>query len=127
MKRLGVNATIGVWHIWLPSMLDAGVMQFGTEQFDKMAAPMKSYTKLGLRPGLEGDVPGALFWRMEKAITRKDDRYKRAWNAGEAVTRREALWMSSLWGAEIINEQDRLGSIEPGKLADLVGVAKDYM
>ena len=127
MKKLGVIATIGVWHIWLPSMIDAGVMQFGTERFDKMAAPMKSYTKIGLRPGLEGDVPGAIFWRMEKAITRKDDKYMREWNRTEAVTRQEALWMSTLWGAEVIGEKHKLGSIEVGKLADLVVVDKDFM
>ena len=127
MNKLGVNATIAAWHIWLPSMVEAGVTQFGTEKFDKMAAPMKSYIQIGSHPGLEGDVPGPMFWRIEKAVTRKDDLYKRTWNASEAVTRQEALWMSTLWPAEIINEQDRLGSIEPGKLADLVVVDKDYL
>lgn len=127
MKRLGVNASIGPWHIFLPEMLEAGVSQFGTEEFDKMAAPMKTYIKVGLHPALEGDVAGAIFWRMEKAITRKDDLYGRLWNRTESVTRQEALWMSSLWGAQMIKEDDRLGSIEVGKLADAVVIDKDYM
>ena len=35
--------------------------------------------------------------------------------------------MASLWGAEQIGEKKRLGSIEPGKYADLVVIDKDYM
>ncbi len=127
MKRLGIKASIGPWHIFLPDMLDAGVIQFGTERYGKMGAPMKSYVNEGAHPALEGDVAGAIFWRMEKAITRKDDKYNRIWNPAEAVTRQEALWMSSLWGAEEIGEQAKLGSIEPGKLADLVVIEKDFM
>jgi len=127
MKQLGVVTSIGNWHIFLPDMLDAGVIQFGTERYDKMASPTKSYLQVGSHPALEGDVPGAIFWRMEKAITRKDDKYNRPWNREEAVTRQEALWMSTLWPAEIIAEQNKLGSIEPGKLADLVVVDRDYM
>ena len=75
----------------------------------------------------KGDIAGAIFWRFEKAITRKDDKYKRVWNPKEAVTRKEALWMATVYGAEHIGEQDRLGSIEVGKLADLVVVDRDYM
>ncbi len=127
MKRLGIKASIGPWHIFLPDMLEAGLIQFGTERYSHMAAPMKSYIKEGSHPALEGDVAGAIFWRMEKAITRKDDKYKRTWNSAEAVTRQEALWMSSLWGAEEIGEQAKVGSIEPGKLADFVVIGKDFM
>ena len=127
MKRMGIRYSVGVWHIFLPDMLDAGVIQFGTERYDKMAMPLKTHLANSLPPALEGDVAGALFWRMEKAITRKDDKYKKAWNLSEAVSRQQALWMSTIYGAQELGEDDKLGSIEVGKLADLVVVDKDYM
>ena len=35
--------------------------------------------------------------------------------------------MKTLWAARFIAEDDRLGSIEPGKLADLVVLGEDYL
>ncbi len=35
--------------------------------------------------------------------------------------------MATLWGAEQIGEKSKVGSIEPGKYADLLVVDKDYM
>ncbi|OGQ52224.1 MAG: hypothetical protein A3J24_09590 [Deltaproteobacteria bacterium RIFCSPLOWO2_02_FULL_53_8] len=43
------------------------------------------------------------------------------------MTRQEALWMSTNWPAHHIGEEKKLGTIESGKLADLVVVDKDYM
>ena len=62
-----------------------------------------------------------------KAITHKGDKDGRVWNPDERVTRQEALWMSTNWSAETVGDGDKLGSIEPGKLADLVVLERDYM
>jgi hypothetical protein len=35
--------------------------------------------------------------------------------------------MYTNWTADYVSRQDRLGSLEPGKLADLVVLDKDYM
>ena len=35
--------------------------------------------------------------------------------------------MKTIWAAAFVGEQDRLGSLEPGKLADLVILDGDYM
>jgi predicted amidohydrolase YtcJ len=51
----------------------------------------------------------------------------RVWNPAEKVTRQQALWMYTLWAAGYSGEQGRLGSIEQGKLADLVVLGGDYM
>jgi 5-methylthioadenosine/S-adenosylhomocysteine deaminase len=42
-----------------------------------------------------------------------------------AVSARSALTMATLGGARVIGQQDRLGSLEPGKLADLLIVRMD--
>lgn len=47
--------------------------------------------------------------------------------ANQRITRMEALRISTIGGAWFAQEEDRLGSIEPGKLADLVVLSDDYL
>jgi predicted amidohydrolase YtcJ len=127
MAKLGIEVSVGVSHIFAPAALEAGLMEYGTERVYKMA-PIKSYINVGMHPVIEGAVDDRpVFIRLQLLITRKDEKYKRTWNLSEAVSRQQALWMASLWGAEQIGEKKRLGSIEPGKYADLVVIDKDYM
>ena len=127
MSKLGIDVSVGIAHIFAPAALEAGLMAYGTERVYNMA-PIKSYINVGMHPVVEGatdDRP--VFFRLETLITRKDEKYHRAWNPSEGVSRQQALWMATLWGAEEIGEQAKLGSIEPGKYADLLVVDKDYM
>ncbi len=127
MKQLGIAVSIGAYHVFEARNLEAGLIAYGTERVNNMM-PMKTYINLGMKPTLENDVEGyPPFWRFEKAITRKDTKYQKAWNATEAVTRQEALWMATSWGAYQLGEEKKLGTIEPGKLADLIIIDKDYM
>ena len=45
----------------------------------------------------------------------------------QKITRMEALRISTIGGAWIVREENELGSIEPGKLADLVVLSDDYL
>ena len=49
------------------------------------------------------------------------------WRPGEAVTREEALMMFTLWPAYASFQEDRLGTIEPGKRADFTVFSQDIM
>ncbi len=49
------------------------------------------------------------------------------WHAEEAVTREEALKMLTLWPAYAAFQENDLGSIEVGKIADLSAFSKDLM
>ncbi len=127
MKQLGINASIGVWHVFGESNFEAGLLQYGIERLNSIL-PIKSYLDAGLHPALEGDTnEGPTFERVQIAVTRKDRIYQREWNPQEAVSREQALRMVTLYPAEHIGESDRLGSIEVGKLADLVIIDQDYM
>ena len=126
MKKMGVYVSIGPWHLYDKNNLEGGLMAYGAERLNTLM-PMRSYITRDLKPALEGDVDVPVFWRIEKAVTRKDDFYGRVINAKEAVTREEAMWMSTIWPATQLGEEKKLGSIEPGKLADLVILDKDYM
>ena len=127
MKELGINASIGVWHVFGESNFEAGLLQYGIERLNSIL-PVKSYLDAGLHPALEGDTnEGPTFERLQIAITRKDRFYQKQWNPKEAVSREQALRMVTLYPAEHIGESDRLGSIERGKLADLVILDQDYL
>ena len=66
------------------------------------------------------------FWHIEKLVTRKDEKGK-VWGKEEAVDRRTALRMFTRWAAEYVLREDVLGSLEPGKWADLVVIDRDFL
>jgi predicted amidohydrolase YtcJ len=63
------------------------------------------------------------------AVARKDlNGYSgEGWHPELAVTREEALKMLTIWGATAAFQEDALGSIEVGKLADVSVFDKDWM
>ena len=87
-------------------------------------SPAKSLIAAGLKPIAE--TAGPPLESIEGFITRKDSQ-GRVWEASERVSRREALWMKTNWAARYTMEEDKLGTIEPGKLADVVVLGGDYM
>jgi predicted amidohydrolase YtcJ len=63
---------------------------------------------------------------MEKLVTRTDDK-GRVRGGQYALDRKTALLMATRWGARFLGEEKNLGSIEPGKFADLVVLGTDYL
>ena len=57
----------------------------------------------------------------------RTDEEGRVWGADQRVDRETALRIATQNGANYVLKGDRLGSIEPGKLADLVVLDRDYM
>jgi Predicted metal-dependent hydrolase with the TIM-barrel fold len=66
------------------------------------------------------------FFGMWMAITRKTTDGA-VLGAEETITREQALRMWTLNGAWLTFEEKNKGSIEPGKLADMVVVSKDFL
>ncbi|GMG85939.1 amidohydrolase [Biformimicrobium ophioploci] len=84
--------------------------------------PLRSAFELGMRPTLHADspmFPPDPFSLMQTAITRKT-RSGEILGAAEALSPLQALHAMTINGAYQLGLDDRLGSIEPGKLADLV-------
>jgi predicted amidohydrolase YtcJ len=63
---------------------------------------------------------------LELLQTRKDKNGK-VWGPQERVDRTTVLKMATRWAADYVLKGDKLGSIEPGKWADLVVLDQDYM
>ena len=66
------------------------------------------------------------FLSLYIAVTRKTDRGQ-AFHPEERVTRQEALKMHTIWAAYLQFSEKVKGSIEPGKLADMVVIDRDYL
>ena len=103
------------------------IYQYGEEVY-RMTA-VRDMIKAGLKPVMESDIRGkysAPLWNMEALITRTDENGK-IFGANQAITREEALWMKTNWASYYSGDEKILGTIEVGKLADLVVLGDDYM
>ena len=84
----------------------------------------KSLIEAGLKPMAE--TQGTPLANLQLFITRKGQDGK-VWGPEERVSRQEALWMKTAWAARYTEEEDKLGTIEAGKLADFVVLGGDYL
>jgi len=93
----------------------------GPEQAARIS-PMRSILKTGLHATSHTDAPVALpnLMQVAWATVNRTSRSGAVIGPDERVTPYEAMKMITLWGAEQFGEQATKGSIEPGKLADLV-------
>ena len=92
--------------------------------------PMRSVLDQGLTVTLGSDYPAFEsnpFGIMSYYVTRRDAQGQIVEPLSEAITREEVLRMYTINNAYLMFWEDRLGSIEPGKLADFVILSADLM
>jgi predicted amidohydrolase YtcJ len=102
------------WGDWYDSII-------GPEQAQRIS-PLRSVLDAGLIPNSHTDAPVALpnLMQVMWASVNRVSRSGKVMGDDERLTPLEALKAISLWGAYGHFEEDRKGSLEPGKLADLV-------
>ncbi len=89
--------------------------------------PVKDLLGRGYHLHIEGTSPTEHpMWKIEKFVTRTDDQ-GRVWGANQAIDRATALQMLTVNAAWFIGEQDELGSLEPGKWADLAVLDGNFL
>ena len=105
-----------------------GAAWYGEKYANEWMLPIASILKASGRVAGQGEGVrgGSYFTNLEMLLTRKDSK-GRVWGKQEAIDRKDLLRMYTNWTADYVSRQDRLGSLEPGKLADLVVLDKDYM
>jgi predicted amidohydrolase YtcJ len=97
---------------------------FANTRMEPIASILKAGGRVtGQGEGVRGD---SYFANLEMFLTRRDSK-GRVWGKQEAIDRKDLLRMYTNWSAEYVKRQDRLGSLEPRKFADLVVLDKDYM
>ena len=128
-KQLGVIASMQPSHAisdlyFAPSRLGMGRLQG--------AYAWQSFLKLGVPVAGGSDAPverGEPMIEFYAAVARKDlqGRSGEGWHPEEKVTREQALKMFTVYPAFSAFEEDRRGTIEVGKLADLTILDQDIM
>jgi len=101
---------------------------YGPERLQHMFA-MRDFIDAGLRPPSSSDYTASpiepMLW-LTSQVTRTDDKGQ-VWGANQRITVQEALQCATLNGARSTFDEGNRGSLEPGKLADLVVWDKDML
>ena len=99
---------------------------YGDQVANTYIDPLKSMLKAGVKLVFESDRD-TYEWRDIQLMLTRTDRKGKTWGPQEALTKEEALQAITRWAAEYVLKGDKLGSLEKGKLADLLILDKDYM
>jgi predicted amidohydrolase YtcJ len=100
--------------------------EYGEERLNSMFA-LRSFLDAGVRPTMASDYPPGPFEPMmalQSMVTRTAMDGK-VWGPRQRITIEEALRVCTLHGAYASFEEHLKGSLEPGKLADLVVLGRD--
>ncbi len=102
---------------------------YGREVVDTMAFPLKALLDAGAKVTYEssarrGDPGLTPFFDMQMFVTRRDGKGN-LWGRQHALDRKSVLRMMTRWGAEYVLKEDKIGSLEPGKYADLIVLDKN--
>jgi predicted amidohydrolase YtcJ len=126
MEDVNIDFSPPLWHphAGATPVLTAAI---GEDRYQKIY-PIKSALDAGISVGQGADWLTANpspdpFISIESMITRSnpfDPLMRGQVNPSEAISLDQALYISTLGGAEVLGADDILGSIEEGKLADLI-------
>ena len=89
-------------------------------------SPLRTLADAGVQVSLATDnVPVSLFWPMWQSISRISRTTGERVAPEEALTREQAIRALTIAGAYLTFDEDKKGSLEPGKLADLTVLSAD--
>jgi hypothetical protein len=114
MKALGVVVTT------VPGFLYLAGDRYGLDQLGEAGVPLRALldAEIPLALGTDG-VPISILWTVWAALARMDgDTHQR--HGESRLTREEALRLGTQTGHWVTWNEERYGSIEPGKVADMV-------
>jgi len=119
MKALGVIATVVPGFLWM-----AGD-RYGLDKLGGDGIPIRRMLDGGVPVALSTDgVPYSMLWTAWQAMARWDEDGQR--QLGDRhLTREEALRMAVQSGHRLTWNEDRYGTLEVGKVADMVVLAED--
>ena len=99
--------------------------RIGAERCKQLASPWRSLIDAGCEPACGSDFmveSHRPLWGIYAAVTRQNQQGEPVdgWHAPQRMTREEAIRGYTIWPAKAAFLEDTLGSLEPGKLADIV-------
>lgn len=123
MRALGVIPTPFAAYVYSHG---EKMREYGPERLEQMFA-LRSFLDAGIRVAPGSDYPPGPFeplMALQSSVTRTDSTGT-VWGPSQRITVEEAIRVGTLQGAYASYEEHLKGSIEPGKLADLVVLGRD--
>jgi predicted amidohydrolase YtcJ len=119
IKTLGLVATV------TPGFMHMASDRFGLDRLGAEGTPLRALLDADIPTALSTDnVPPSMVWALWEALARRDaDSGRRLGDSG--LTREEALRLAVQGGHYLTWSEDRRGSLEAGKDADLVVLGGD--
>ena len=124
MKRLGMYAAVHPWNV-----INGGIMHeiFGDDAYDQ--PPLATIQASGIMWGFGSDGSAANqympFITLNYAVTGKMASGLKVMR--QTISREDALIAYTRRNAFFVFQEDNLGALQPGKLADLVVLDRDYL
>jgi predicted amidohydrolase YtcJ len=129
IKKLGVRVTVQDQSVRLAN----NMLRYWGEPRAGYCTPVKSIISRGIPTGGGTDAPVAhwnpyvsLWWMVTRKVEIKG-KITGPLGPGERISREDALRLYTIGSADVDFVDERLGSIEPGKLADLAVLSGDYL
>jgi len=125
LRRLGVVPTTCATFVWHHG---ANLARVYGEEIAYRTVPIRSFldAKLPISNGSD-EYPWNPFFSLWLMVTRTDGETCQQLGRAECVSREEALRIYTNNGAYLMRMEDRLGSLEVGKYADLLVLSDDYL
>jgi len=118
LKALGCGVQMGAFQ-WVTSNNPKAVV----------GAPFRTIVDHGIQAGIHGDgvhIAPLNPWQHIYFATTGLDSFGNRVNGDQQITREEALRLFTRHNGWFLRMEDRIGTIEPGKLADLAVLDRDY-
>ena len=126
MARLGIVASVQPFH----AVVDRDTAERHWGQRHRRAYAYQTLQKSGIPLALGSDLPvdtADPLRILHAAVTRRNDQEpeRSAWVPDQALSVSEALWAYTMGAAYAGGQEMHQGSLEPGKLADMVVLGED--
>jgi predicted amidohydrolase YtcJ len=89
--------------------------------------PVRWWLDAGVPVALASDGAHGPLFQLWAALRRVDRSGRNLATPAKTITREEAVRASTAGAAAVVGQADRIGSIEPGKLADFVVLDRDVL
>jgi len=105
--------------------LDAIADRLPAERYDEIV-PLNALREAGITVSLATDnAPISLWGPVQQTIVRRDFKSQRQVGAGQALSRMDALRCATANGAHLTFDEEKKGTLQPGKFADLAVLSAD--